>query len=57
MIELLIVGVAVLGYALVSERLAMSPITAPMVFTTVGVIVGTGGFGWFDISLARIHRT
>ena len=51
MIELLIVGVAVLGYALVSERLAMSPITAPMVFTTIGVIVGTGGFGWFDISL------
>ncbi len=29
----------------------MSPVTAPMVFTTVGVIVGTGGFGWFDLEL------
>ncbi len=51
MIELLIVAVAVLGYALVSQRLVMSPITAPMVFTAVGMIVGSGGFGWFDLGL------
>ena len=31
------------------ERTAMAPVTAPMVFTTVGIIVGTGGFGWFDL--------
>ncbi len=51
MIELLILAVVVLGYALVSERLAMSPITAPMVFTTVGMIVGASGLGWFDLGL------
>jgi NhaP-type Na+/H+ or K+/H+ antiporter len=50
-IELLIFAVVVLGYALVSQRLARSPVTAPMVFTTVGVIIGSGGFGWFDLAL------
>lgn len=51
MTELLIIAVVVFGYALVSERLAALPITAPMVFTTVGIIVGVGGFGWFDLEL------
>ena len=49
--ELLIVAVAIFGFAMVSERLSMSPITAPMVFTSVGLLVGTGGFGWFDLNL------
>ena len=51
MTELLIIAAVIFSYALVSERLSMSPVTAPMVFTTVGVIVGTGGFGWFDLEL------
>lgn len=51
MIELLIMALAVLGFAMLSERLAMSPITAPMVFTSVGLAVGTGGFGWFELEL------
>ena len=51
MIELLIVALVVLGYALVSERLARSPITAPMVFTTAGLVVGAGGLGWFDLTV------
>ncbi len=51
MTELLIVALAVLGYGLVSARLARSPVTAPMVFTAVGLIVGTGVFGWFDLEL------
>ncbi len=51
MTELLIIAVVVFGYALVSERLSMSPVTAPMVFTTAGIIVGSGGFGWFDLEL------
>ena len=51
MIELLIIALVVFGYALVSERLAMSPVSAPIVFTTIGLIVGTGGFGWFDLEL------
>ena len=51
MTELLILAAAVFGFGLVSERFSMSPITAPMVFTTIGILVGTGGFGWFDLDL------
>ena len=51
MIELLIIALVVFGYAMVSERLSTSPVTAPMVFTLVGIIVGTGGLGWFDLEL------
>ncbi len=51
MTELLIIALAVFGYALVSKPLSMSPVTAPMAFTTVGIIVGSGGFGWFDLKL------
>lgn len=47
MIELLIIALVVFGYALVSERLSTSPVTAPIMFTTVGIVVGTGGSGWF----------
>jgi len=49
--ELFILSVAVFGYAMVSERLAMSPISAPIVFTTVGLVMGTGGLVWFDLEV------
>ncbi len=32
-----------LGYALVSSRLSLSPLTAPMVFTGVGLLAGAAG--------------
>jgi len=48
---LLIVATALFGFAMVSERLSMSPITAPMFFTSVGLVVGSGGFEWFDFEL------
>lgn len=51
MTELLLVGLAVLAYALVSDRLAGTVVTAPIVFTGVGVVVGSAGFGWFDPGL------
>ncbi len=51
MVELLIVALAIFGFAMFSKRLELSAVTAPMVFTTVGMIVGTGGFGWFDLEL------
>ena len=51
MVELLLVALAVLGFALVSRRLAGSVVTAPMVFTTVGLAFGTAGLGWFDLDL------
>lgn len=51
MLELAILAIAVFAFAMVSKRLAMSTITAPMFFTVVGIIVGTGGLGWFDLDL------
>ena len=51
MTELLIIALVLFGYAMVSERLSTSVVTAPMVFTTAGLIVGAGGLGWFDLEL------
>ncbi len=51
MIELLLIAAVVYGFALVSTRLAMSPVTGPMVFTTFGLAVGSHGLGWFDLPL------
>jgi NhaP-type Na+/H+ or K+/H+ antiporter len=52
--EVLIVAVSLYAFAMVSDRLSMSPVTAPMVFTTIGLIVGTGGLGWFDLDLEAV---
>jgi NhaP-type Na+/H+ or K+/H+ antiporter len=49
--ELFILAVAVFAFAMVSERLAVSPITAPMVFTTVGLVLGPAGLDWFDLDI------
>ena len=43
MSELLLLALTVLGYALVSSRLSLSPLTAPMVFTGVGLLAGAVG--------------
>ncbi|MGA8208927.1 MAG: cation:proton antiporter [Nocardioidaceae bacterium] len=51
MTELLVIAAAVYGFALVSRRLSMSPVTAPMVFTAVGLTVGDAGLEWFDLGL------
>lgn len=48
MAAIAVIAVAVFAYALVSERLAMAPITAPMVFTGVGLLIGTYGLGLVD---------
>jgi sodium/hydrogen antiporter len=42
------IAVAVLGFAAVSRRLEGTPITAPLVFTAVGLIVGSKTFGLVD---------
>ena len=36
-----LIGFLILGFGLISERLQKSIITPPMVFTTVGLIVGS----------------
>ncbi len=49
--DLVILALAVFLFSLASGRLAGSPVTAPMVFTTVGVALGVGGLGWLDLSV------
>ncbi len=43
MSELLLLALTVLGYALVSSRLSLLPVTAPMAFTGVGLLAGAAG--------------
>ncbi|MGB3684650.1 MAG: cation:proton antiporter [Ornithinimicrobium sp.] len=49
MAEVLLIAVIVFGFGMFSKRLAMSPLTAPMVYTTFGLIIGGAGLGWFDL--------
>lgn len=51
MTELLLVGSVVFVFGLVSDRLAGTVITTPMVFTGFGLLVGSAGLGWFDPGL------
>jgi NhaP-type Na+/H+ or K+/H+ antiporter len=44
------VAVALLAYAAVSGRLAGTSLTAPMVFTAFGLLVGTETLGFIDLS-------
>ena len=51
MVELLVIALAVFAFAMFSQRSALSPVTAPMVFTAVGLLLGTVGTDWFDLTL------
>ncbi len=51
MVELVVVALAVFGFAMFSQRSSMSPVTAPMAFAAVGLLVGTAGADWWDLSL------
>ena len=46
--SLLIIGLAVFGYALISSRLSARAVTAPMVFVAVGWVLGSSGLGIID---------
>lgn len=49
--DVVIVAGTLFAYSLVSGRLLRTPITAPIVFVTVGLLLGDGGLGVLDISL------
>lgn len=51
MAELLVVALSVFGFAMFSQRSSMSPVTAPMVFTAIGLLLGTVATPWFDLNL------
>ena len=46
------IAVALLAYAAVSGRLEGTPITAPIVFTAVGLLVGVDALGLVDPSIS-----
>jgi len=49
--DLALVAAFVLAYALVSRRLETTPVTGPMVFVGVGLVVGAGGLDIIDIGM------
>lgn len=51
MVELLVVAASVFGFAMFSKRSSFSPVTAPMVFVAVGLLAGTLGVRWLDLSV------
>lgn len=48
--DALLVGSCVLGYALVSRRLAGTPVTAAIVFVTLGLAIGSEGLDLVDLA-------
>jgi hypothetical protein len=51
--DILVVGLAVLGFALVASRLEGSPLTMPMVFTALGVLLAPGVLGVLHIDVGN----
>lgn len=50
--ELVVVAVILLGFAAISRRIEGTPITAPLVFTAAGLVVGVEA-----LDLAALRRT
>lgn len=50
--ELVVIAVAILGYAAVSGRLRGSIVTPAMVFVAIGLAVGDDGTGWIDLDVS-----
>lgn len=47
---LLVASLAIFTYALVSRPLERSGVSAPILFTALGVVVGPAAFGWVEVS-------
>ncbi len=53
----ILVACFVFGFALVSRRLAVSPLTPPLVFVALGIAFGPWGLDWlhFDVEQGAMH--
>jgi len=49
--DVVVIGTALLGYALVSGRLTGSPVTAAMIFVTAGYVAGSDVFDLLDVGI------
>ena len=48
----LIIGVAVVAYAAIARRLDSTPVSGPMLFVGLGVLLGDTGSGWLGLELS-----
>jgi NhaP-type Na+/H+ or K+/H+ antiporter len=48
---LIVIAVCLVAYAIFSERLSNSVVSAPMIFMFAGLAAGPAGFGFFDVSI------
>ena len=53
----ILIACFVFGFGLVSKRLAVSPLTPPLVFVGLGIAFGPWGLGWlqFDVEHGAMH--
>lgn len=49
--SLVIVALCVFVFGLMSRRIESSPLTAPMLFSTIGLLAGPMCFGWIDLRI------
>ena len=49
----LILGVVMVLFAAVARRIDSTPISAPMIFVGVGLLLGTSGLGWLETELSN----
>lgn len=46
---LVVIGLVICGFGAVSRRAERTPVTPPMIFVGVGVLLGGAGLGWLDL--------
>ncbi len=49
----ILVACCVFGFGLVSRRLADSPLTPPLAFVGLGIVLGPWGLGWLDLNVEQ----
>ncbi len=50
---ILILGVVMVLFAAVARRIDSTPVSGPMIFVAVGLLLGNGGLGWLDAELSN----
>lgn len=53
----LVLGLVVIGFAAVARRIDTTPISGPMVFVTIGLLLGSQGLGWLESDLSNATIT
>ncbi|MGI9577457.1 MAG: cation:proton antiporter, partial [Microthrixaceae bacterium] len=51
--SILVIGIVIVLFAAVARRLDSTPLSGPMVFVGLGVLLGTDGLGWLEADLSN----